>query len=96
VTELPDSAGIELEIIERIAEISAADWDSLACVDDPFLEHALLAALEASGSVGSGTSWQPRIEFIFERGGADSSRPSPSLLSPDDGRRARAEPSAKR
>jgi predicted N-acyltransferase len=45
--------------IARLSEISAADWDALVGDDDPFVEHAFLAGLEASGSVGRGTGWVP-------------------------------------
>jgi len=41
--------------------VAAAAWDALVEKDDPFLEHAFLAALEVSGSVGPGTGWEPRI-----------------------------------
>jgi len=54
-----------------IAEIPAADWDACAAPEaasgaadggrpaDPFTTHRFLSALEASGSVGPGTGWQP-------------------------------------
>ncbi|MGE4411741.1 MAG: GNAT family N-acetyltransferase [Sphingobium sp.] len=41
-----------------IRTIPADQWDRCAGTDDPFLSHAFLAALEESGSVGSGTGWQ--------------------------------------
>ena len=46
------SSIIEIEVVDRVTAVAAADWDRLAGEDDPFLEHAFLAALEASGSVG--------------------------------------------
>ncbi|HEY4393348.1 MAG TPA: GNAT family N-acetyltransferase [Polyangia bacterium] len=52
---------IELEIVDRVTAVAAADWDRLAGDDDPFLAHAFLAALEASGSVGERAGCQPRI-----------------------------------
>jgi len=56
---------MRVELVERIAEIPAATWDALAGPSglrprDPFTTHRFLAALEASGSVGSGTGWTPR------------------------------------
>ena len=43
-----------------IREIAAADWDRLAGNgSNPFLAHAFLLALEASGSAGARTGWQP-------------------------------------
>lgn len=41
-----------------VGAIPADQWDRCAGTNDPFLSHAFLAALEDSGSVGSGTGWQ--------------------------------------
>jgi hypothetical protein len=50
----------ETEVIAKIAGgvsgLNAHAWDRLT-VDDPFLSHAFLSALEDSGSVGPGTGW---------------------------------------
>jgi predicted N-acyltransferase len=51
-----------------VSEVAAAEWDRLAGDDDPFLEHAFLAALEASGSVGPGAGCVPR--FVLARDSA--------------------------
>ncbi|MGB8623576.1 MAG: peptidogalycan biosysnthesis protein, partial [Paracoccaceae bacterium] len=59
---------IEINVLTSLAEISAAAWDSCACPEaadggrpvDPFTTHRFLKALEDSGSVGTGTGWQPR------------------------------------
>jgi hypothetical protein len=52
----------ESEVIAKIASgvagLNARAWDRLAG-DDPFVGHAFLSALEASGSVGPGTGWTP-------------------------------------
>ena len=42
-----------------ITAINADEWHSLWQTDYPFIQHAFLAALEQSGSVGDGTGWQP-------------------------------------
>jgi predicted N-acyltransferase len=52
---------LSLAVLSGVTEVPAADWDALVDDDDPFLEHAFLAALERSGSVGPGTGWEPRI-----------------------------------
>jgi uncharacterized protein len=47
--------------IERLASMTAVDataWNTLAG-DSPFLKHEFLSALEQSGCVGDGTTWQP-------------------------------------
>jgi len=65
---MPDScSGIEITAIWRIGDIDAREWDECACPEaagcgrpaDPFTTHRFLSALEASGSVGPGTGWQP-------------------------------------
>lgn len=50
---------IVARIAGGVADFTAADWDRCAGADNPFLSHAFLAALEASGSVGPRTGWQP-------------------------------------
>jgi hypothetical protein len=58
---LPSAPPLSLSVLSGVAEMPAADWDALVDANDPFLEHAFLAALERSGSVGPGTGWAPRI-----------------------------------
>ena len=58
---------VEINVIARIAEIGQDDWDDCACPEatdgarpnDPCTTYRFLSALEESGSVGSGTGWQP-------------------------------------
>jgi hypothetical protein len=62
---LPDEAQpLLLSLAGGVGAVPAADWDALVDDDDPFLEHAFLAALERSGSVGEGTGWEPRFLFV--------------------------------
>lgn len=49
---------VSARIAEGVASIPAAQWDACAGDSNPFLSHAFLCALEASGSVGAGTGWQ--------------------------------------
>jgi predicted N-acyltransferase len=60
---------IELQIVDSVTAVTAADWDRLAGEDDPFLEHAFLAALEASGSVGARAGCVPRLVLARDGGG---------------------------
>ncbi len=57
-------AALTLRIVGAISEIPAARWDMLvlheAALATPFVRHAFLDALEASGSVAPGTGWRPR------------------------------------
>ncbi|MET0195425.1 MAG: peptidogalycan biosysnthesis protein, partial [Hyphomicrobiaceae bacterium] len=60
----PPASETRVEIVPRIADVAAADWDACANPDpavfNPFLAHAFLAALEEAGSVGGRTGWTPR------------------------------------
>jgi uncharacterized protein len=68
---------VEITVLARIADIPAADWDACACPEaadgsrpaDPFTTHRFLSAIEASGSVGRGSGWQPR-HLVARAGGA--------------------------
>ena len=57
----------EVSVLSSVTEISALDWDSVACPEaafgrpiDPFTTHRFLAALDRSGSTAKGSGWQPR------------------------------------
>ena len=60
MSSLPE-VPVSLSVVSGVSEVSSADWDALVDDDDPFLEHAFLAALERTGCVGSGTGWEPCI-----------------------------------
>jgi predicted N-acyltransferase len=49
---------MEIRILDTLADVVPADWDDLAH-GDPFLSHAYLHALHASGSATPETGWQP-------------------------------------
>jgi uncharacterized protein len=59
---------IELTILPDLGAISESEWDACAAPEtadgarpnDPFTTHRFLRALETSGSVGTGSGWQPR------------------------------------
>ncbi|MCY4153623.1 MAG: GNAT family N-acetyltransferase [Aestuariivita sp.] len=61
------TSDVAVQAHSTISEIAVDDWDACACPEsadggrplDPFTTHRFMAALEASGSVGSGTGWQP-------------------------------------
>jgi hypothetical protein len=62
----------ETEIVARIASgvarLNARAWDRLAGTD-PFVSHAFLAALETSGSVGTGTGWTAAPILVEDEAG---------------------------
>ena len=53
-----------IQTLHRLAQIPAAEWDSLLPDGQPFLRHAFLSALEESGSVGAHTGWQPAHRLL--------------------------------
>ena len=61
-------ATIAVNVLTSIDQIAPPDWDACACPEeadggrpnDPFTTWRFLHALEASGSVGRGTGWEPR------------------------------------
>ena len=56
----PAPPTLYVEVLDDLRTIAAADWDALAGPDNPFVEHAFLAALEESGSVAPETGWIPQ------------------------------------
>ncbi|MGB7738255.1 MAG: GNAT family N-acetyltransferase [Steroidobacteraceae bacterium] len=50
---------LKAAVIGRIAEVDAHDWDALDRSGHPFLKHAFLDALEATGCVGVDSGWIP-------------------------------------
>lgn len=69
---------LQADLLNGMAEISAQDWDALACPEaraiDPFTTHRFLAALDASGSTGEGTGWQTR-PLVLRDGAAVAALP---------------------
>jgi predicted N-acyltransferase len=67
---VPDGSGaFAIRVIDRIADIPAASWDACAGPDNPFLSHAFLGALEASGSATARTGWLPQHLALEDEGG---------------------------
>src|SRR6266478_2972107 len=58
---MPDGSGtFTIRVIDRIAELPAAEWDACAGAGNPFLSHAFLDALEESGSATAENGWLPQ------------------------------------
>ena len=61
---------LKAAVIGRIAEVDADDWDALDRSGHPFLKHAFLDALEATGCVGVDSGWIPAHLVVRDsRGG---------------------------
>ncbi len=59
-----DGDNFSLELCDDISRFTAAEWDSIAGTQNPFVCHAFLAALEAGKAVGGDTGWEP-LHFIM-------------------------------
>ena len=57
---MPNSPAVTLRVETDITAIAAADWDACAGPDNPFVNHAFLAAMEESGSAKRKTGWLPQ------------------------------------
>lgn len=58
---------LTVRVVERLADVPAADWDACAGDENPFVSHAFLEALEASGSATAATGWLPQ-HLVLEDG----------------------------
>src|SRR5262249_31087497 len=54
---------------DRLADVSAAEWNACAGDENPFLSHEFLDALEASGSATSKTGWLPQHLLVEDGSG---------------------------
>ncbi len=75
--EPPTDNGMAVRLAPGVTSFSSEEWNALGGADNPFVSHEFLSALEDSGSVGSGTGWEP----------------SPITISDDDGNLVAAMPS---
>ncbi|MDG1937041.1 MAG: GNAT family N-acetyltransferase [Paracoccaceae bacterium] len=65
---------LKLEIMTSLGNVHPEDWDSCACPEvsdggrpnDPFTTYRFLKALEDSGSVGTGTGWDPCYIMAYQ------------------------------
>jgi hypothetical protein len=71
---MKQSCEARVEVVPRIGDIPADDWDRCANPDpathNPFIAHGFLKALEDAGTVGANTGWTPRHLVLRDAGGA--------------------------
>jgi predicted N-acyltransferase len=53
-------------MVSEFNSISPEQWDQLDHADNPFLSHAFLAGLEATGCIGPGIGWMPYHLALYE------------------------------
>ncbi|HTS92929.1 MAG TPA: GNAT family N-acetyltransferase [Stellaceae bacterium] len=67
---MPDGGDpARVRVVEHLAEVPPAEWDACAGADNPFLSHAFLEALEASGSATAKTGWLPQHVLVEDADG---------------------------
>src|SRR5437764_9935691 len=62
------NSDLRIRVLPAIADVPAAAWDACAVPDarsqdrpyNPFISHAFLSALDASGSATARAGWQPQ------------------------------------
>jgi predicted N-acyltransferase len=64
-----DSDSFSLTIAPKLAAVDGAAWDACAGLDNPFVSHAFLSALEDSQSVGPRTGWRPQHLLLTDPSG---------------------------
>ena len=60
---------LTLTVAGGIGEVAAAEWDACAGTANPFVRHAFLHALEASGSAVSQRGWLPQHTLVRDGAG---------------------------
>lgn len=66
---------MQATVHDGIAEIPAAEWNTLAGLDCPFLRHEFLCAAEAGGCVSAASGWTPRHITIRDGGSLRAAMP---------------------
>lgn len=66
---MPDGDAVTVKITNRIAEVSAAEWDACAGDDNPFVSHGFLDVLEESGSADEESGWLPQHLLVEDADG---------------------------
>ena len=54
-----------IRLLESLAEVPARDWDGLHDGANPFVAHAFLSGLEATGCLRAGWGWTPRHVTVW-------------------------------
>lgn len=58
-------------------------WDPLAGLENPFVSHGFLSALEESGCIGEETSWIPKPALLYRSGDSQPVAAAPAFLKRD-------------
>lgn len=56
---------LQLEVRDSLSDITAQSWNTLNVLENPFLRHEFLIALEQTGCLGQSTGWFPRYFLLW-------------------------------
>jgi len=62
-------SSLTVQLATGVGQFDREQWNALGGNGNPFVSHEFLTALEESGSVGSGTGWQPAPIGIIDGAG---------------------------
>jgi predicted N-acyltransferase len=65
---------VQTRLINRVAELPAAEWNALAG-QYPFLRHEFLAAIEDSGCASARSGWRPQHLLLIDQHGLAAAAP---------------------
>ena len=58
---------LQLEVRDSLADVTTQSWNDLNVLQNPFLRHEFLVALEQSGCLGETTGWFPRYFLLWNK-----------------------------
>ena len=67
---------LQARLVERVADLPAAEWNALDHGGYPFLRHEFLMALESTRCVGPGTGWRPWLLALHDEHGIAAAAPA--------------------
>lgn len=66
---------MQIELVARVDELPAVEWNALGDGRDPFTRHEFLATLERTGCVGGETGWTPCFVTLRDARGLAAGAP---------------------
>lgn len=67
---------MQTRVFHSIEQCGADEWDALSDGANPFVSHAFLHALEASGSVSDSSGWRPSLITLSDSQGLAAAAPA--------------------
>ncbi len=71
----PASTELATEVVQRISQLPAAQWNALNDGDHPFMRHEFFAALENTECIGPGTGWEACFVVLRDAAGLAAAAP---------------------